>query len=219
MSTQQQLQVDFLKLVFDAFPAPVFLVDKELWILDYNAAATRRFSIASDAKLHWRLGDVQHCRHAQDVELGCGCSPSCRCCGLRNAILEAVVGKPVVRLHQRLELIHYGQVSELEALITTSLFPLPESSAVLVVLEDINEVTKLQEQQLDRWSRCVGTHTAAVPVVQAPKPSNVHGARLARAESLAEIAHHSEHSAGPTGQRLQRVMEQLQRRRREYGYW
>ena len=150
-----------MKLVFDFFPAPVFLVDAEACILDFNVAAGRRFAIARTAILQQRLGDAQHCLHAHDVVSGCGTGAACRTCVLRETIGAAIHGAPVVRRPHQLELAHLGSGGVVDVLITANLFPLLAIPAVLLVIEDINEIARLRGRPQDHWSQFVAPRPAA----------------------------------------------------------
>ena len=158
-----------LKVIFDFYPAPIFLVDADLTILDFNAAAGRRFDIASGAILQQRLGEARHCYHLRDAGPGCGHSPACWPCGLRHAVRATFRGKPVVRDRQQLAVVHVGQCAEVETLVTTALFPHPQAAAVLVLLEEINELVDRRNPPLDNWDQYASPRPAAVTVME-PRP-------------------------------------------------
>ena len=90
--TQMSNEV-LLRQLLDAIPSYVFLVDKDVTILDYNAAAGAFLGIGRRRILRHRGGDVFHCLHSRDVTAGCGRGPFCKDCLVRGAVNEAFAGK------------------------------------------------------------------------------------------------------------------------------
>lgn len=102
-----RLAVQFLdqglhRAIFDAMPMPVFLVDADASILEYNAAAGQLLGPKKEAVLRRRFGDVLHCLHATESPDGCGTSPSCPDCVVRQSVQAASRGQRVVRRQARL---------------------------------------------------------------------------------------------------------------------
>ena len=67
-----RLDVQFLdqglhRVMFDAMPMPVFLVDKDVTILDYNAAAAKLLGDKKERILPKPTGDILHCIHAEEL--------------------------------------------------------------------------------------------------------------------------------------------------------
>ena len=97
-----RLAVQFLdqglhRAMFDAMPMPVFLVDADASILEYNAAAGQLLGRKKETVLRRRFGDVLHCLHATESPDGCGRSPSCPDCVVRQSVQAASRGQRVVR--------------------------------------------------------------------------------------------------------------------------
>ena len=111
-----------LRAVFDALPSLVFVVDQDVRIEEYNAAASDLLIAERKAVLKRRAGEILHCIHSSEVQEGCGRSPSCKDCIIRNSVTEAFEGHRVVRRRTRIELIRDGSKMELYALITASPF-------------------------------------------------------------------------------------------------
>lgn len=168
MSSDQQLSSSVLQACFDAFPSPVFLVDENLWVLDFNVAAARRYSLTKSSRLQCRIGDVQHCARVGDSPLGCGQNASCQRCPTLDSVRMALRGKPVVRQFQSLEIAQWGRISKHDAFVTATAIEFAERPAVLVVVEDMNETARWQEQRQDRWSQCVATRPSVAPAAQFP---------------------------------------------------
>ncbi|NVN90406.1 MAG: hypothetical protein HXX11_07345 [Desulfuromonadales bacterium] len=132
-----------LKAVFDALPSLVFVVDQDVRILEYNAAASVLFLTEGNSVLKRRAGDVLHCLHSEDVVEGCGRAPFCSNCMIRNTVTEAFQGGRVVRRRARIELLRDAKAVEIYALITASPFLFQDRQLVLLNIEDINEIAEL----------------------------------------------------------------------------
>jgi len=132
-----------LSVVFDALPSLVFIVDEDVRIQEYNAAASGFMQEDRNNVLKRRAGEVMHCIHSNEVPEGCGRSPSCKNCVIRNSSAEAFQGKRITRRRTRIELIRDGGRLEIYALITASPFSFHEKSHVLLVIEDISEIAEL----------------------------------------------------------------------------
>lgn len=133
-----------LRQLLDAIPSYVFLVDRDVTILDYNAAAGAFLGVGRRSILRHRGGDVFHCLHSRDVTAGCGHGPSCRSCLVRSAVNEAFAGKKCVRCHVRMELCSGRKVKELQVLLTASPFAYQGHERVVLILEDLSGLSALQ---------------------------------------------------------------------------
>jgi PAS domain-containing protein len=135
---------DILRSVFDAMPSIIFVVDEDVRIQEYNAAAARLMLLEKPDVLKHRGGEALSCLHAADVPDGCGRAPHCKECVIRNSVAEAFQGSRVVRRRTRLEIIRQGNEIEIYTLITASPFRYQERSLVLLVIEDISEIAELR---------------------------------------------------------------------------
>jgi hypothetical protein len=165
MIKHDNLDKDMLRSVLDALPAMVFVVDNDVRIEDYNAAACEFLTDHKSAIIKKRGGEVLHCIHASDVLEGCGRGPFCGDCVIRNSVSEAFQGNRVVRRRITLEVIQDRNKIEIYALITTSPFFYKEKGFALLVIEDISEIAELRRMipicsvckkvrdEKDSWSR------------------------------------------------------------------
>jgi hypothetical protein len=134
---------DMLMAVFDALPSLVFVVDQDVRIQEYNAAASDLLMAERKTVLKQRAGEILHCIHSSEVPEGCGRAPFCKDCIIRNSVTEAFQGNRVVRRRTRIELIRDAGRIGLYALITASPFFFQDRPLVLLVIEDISEVAEL----------------------------------------------------------------------------
>lgn len=133
-----------LRAVFDALPSLVFVVDQDVRIQEYNAAAAELLMAGRDAVLRRRAGDILHCIHSDETPEGCGHSSSCKDCIIRNSVNLAFAGKRVVRRRAKIELLRSnGSRREMYGLVTVSLFSFEKKDNALLVIEDISEIAAL----------------------------------------------------------------------------
>lgn len=123
----------------DALPSMVFVVDQDVRILEYKATAAVLLMAAGMTVLNRRVGEIMHCVHSSEVEEGCGKSPFCRECIVRNSVTEAFQGDLVIHRRARIELLRDANKGDLCAEITASPVSLQNRPLVLLVIEDIKE--------------------------------------------------------------------------------
>lgn len=144
MSVEESTKTELFRTVFDALPSLIFVVDNDVKIQEYNAAAAELLADERDAILKHRGGEVLNCIHSREVPEGCGYAPLCDDCIIRNSVSEASLGHRVVRRRTRIELVRSGEEFSIYALITASPFQFEGRPFVLLVVEDISEIAELQ---------------------------------------------------------------------------
>lgn len=135
---------DFMKAVIDAFPSPLFVVDEDVRILEYNKAAEALLDEDKTLTLRRKGGDALHCIHALETPEGCGRAPFCADCVIRNSVGEAFSGRSVVRKKTQAELIVKGSAARIHLLVTASPFAYENEQLALLVLEDMTETVSLR---------------------------------------------------------------------------
>ena len=134
---------EMLREIFDALPSMIFVVDKEVRIQEYNAAAAEFIRADRSIVLQQRAGDILRCVHAAQVSGGCGGSPNCKVCIIKTSVMRALRGKRVVRHRTRIEILREGRNIEIYALVTVSQFSFRGTPHALLVIEDISEIAEL----------------------------------------------------------------------------
>jgi PAS domain-containing protein len=134
----QFLDQGFHRMLFDAMPMPVFVVDEDVRILECNAAAARMFGPDKQAILKRRGGEVLHCVHAMKGSEGCGRTPVCPDCPVRKAVQAASHGRCVTRQKAQMEVVAGGKTTKVDLLISCSPFAYERSKFVLLILEGLN---------------------------------------------------------------------------------
>jgi len=129
------------RVVFDAMPLPVFVVDQDVTIVEYNTAAARMMRTPKRRTINRRAGDVLHCLHSTESPGGCGCSRFCSNCLVRKAVQAAWKGKKVVRQCGAIELVSDGKSRKIEVKVSTTPFKFHTHVFVLLVLEGLIDLS------------------------------------------------------------------------------
>lgn len=143
ISMPSRLQ-DSYKAILDGIPSPVFIVEADVAIVDYNATAARMLARNPDLILRKRAGEVLHCLHSEDVPGGCGRGPVCPDCIIRNSVDNALKGRKAVRVLVKMESRDKEGTSKSLFLFSASPLEFEGKPMAIVVLEDIGEITSLR---------------------------------------------------------------------------
>ncbi|MCX6967273.1 MAG: hypothetical protein NTZ46_05735 [Verrucomicrobia bacterium] len=137
---------DYHRILLDAMPSAVLVVEEDVRIVDFNIAAQKFVGKEHAVVLQRRAGDLLHCLHSSETPGGCGHSKACRECPIRNSVDAALKGQTPPRQTVKLELIAPGR-KPAEALFMLTVAPLTfeERRLALVILEDIREITMLRQ--------------------------------------------------------------------------
>ena len=133
------LDQGFHRMLFDAMPMPVFVVDEDVTILEYNAAASKLLAKSKQAWIGRRSGQALHCVHAEDVPEGCGRGPACLECVLRESVRAASRGQRVSRKLTPMELMIKGKPTHLNLSVTCRPFQYERHAFILLILEGLND--------------------------------------------------------------------------------
>ena len=132
------------KVLFDAIPSIVLVVDDDVRILDYNHAALAILGSNRESVFRVRGGEALHCIHSYEVPEGCGGAAACKNCVIRNSVKKAIAGNATVRHRTKMEIDHDGKTDEIFAMISASPFEYDGSRLVLLIIEDISDLVRLQ---------------------------------------------------------------------------
>ena len=126
------------RVLFDAMPMPVFVVNRDISVLEYNAAAGRLFG-AGPSSLDRRGGDVWQCLQAASAPDGCGHAAACEHCVVRESVRQAAEGQQVTRRWTEMELMLKGVPAKVSVRVTCQAFTYKRNSLVLLILEGLND--------------------------------------------------------------------------------
>ncbi|MBI5383989.1 MAG: PAS domain-containing protein [Verrucomicrobia bacterium] len=139
-----KLDTDLSHSILDAMPVPVFVLDEEMRIVGFNAAAAEMLKKSDELVLRQRNGEVIRCINASASPEGCGHSESCRHCVIRNSVLAAQTGQRLQRQRATMELGRGRNIERVEFLVTAAPFLHGGSRLALVILEDVTELVELR---------------------------------------------------------------------------
>jgi PAS domain-containing protein len=138
----RELPIQFLdqglhRVLFDAMPMPVFVVDADVSVLEYNSAAARLLGGAKGTVLRKKGGEILRCVHSNESPGGCGHGPACADCLVRRMVREAFAGREVVRESAQMELLAGGKRKKVRLQVSTRQFNYDEHSYVLLMLDGL----------------------------------------------------------------------------------
>ncbi len=134
----------FLRALLDAVPSMLFVVDGDVTIMHVNSAALQVVGTDEKSTLLRRGGDVLKCVHAAETAAGCGRSPACRHCVIRNSVTDALKGKQVLREPTQMELVTQSGVRDVYFRITAAPFEHGKGRYALLAIEDVTELKKAE---------------------------------------------------------------------------
>lgn len=144
-------QADFLQNLFDAIPSLLFMVDTDLRVTHLNAAALRFTNRDRESALQQRGGDLLHCIRSFETPEGCGHSSYCDDCAIRRSMEKAFQGKKVYRETIKMSLLTDNHTQDIHYLMTTSPVRYEGCEFALLIMEDITELKKY-EQELRQYA-------------------------------------------------------------------
>ena len=134
----------YLKMILDAFPSPVLIVDRNLQIYDFNRAAADLVGKKPDILLRRLCGDLLQCIHAKRSKGGCGTTEHCKDCVLRQTAEAVTEGKSTTRRLAEMSIEKKGQTQEVWFMVSGSLLEYEGQKLALISLEDVTELIELR---------------------------------------------------------------------------
>ncbi len=133
-------QDEFLKGVFDAIPAFVFIVDNDVRLHFWNAPA--RNLVGHDPALLYlkKGGEALHCIYSIESRGGCGWSKYCRECVIRSSVSKSFTAGETSRGFTRLQRRSGDTIVEVYLLVTASPFHYKEKEYALLLIEDVSHL-------------------------------------------------------------------------------
>lgn len=136
---------EYYRVILDAVPLPVFVVDDDVRFLDYNQSAAKLIQADRADVLQKRGGEVLHCLNARKSLAGCGHARQCSNCVIRNSVGCAIAGTEVKQRKTFMELQTPDGIAAVDMLVTATPMELDGQRRVLLILEDITELLALRE--------------------------------------------------------------------------
>ena len=130
---------DTFRSIFDALPSPVFVVDGDVLVHDFNTAAAE-FLLCNMAEIDQLSHPVQTDLTSNELPALQWQSLFCRDSFIGNAVKEAAQGHRVVRRYTRFDTQREGYRTELETRIKCCPFQNGSRTQVLLVFEEMRQL-------------------------------------------------------------------------------
>jgi diguanylate cyclase (GGDEF)-like protein len=134
---------NFLQKLIDSVPAMLFIVDHDVKIIHFNRAAAQ--VVGSEKVLMKKGGEILDCINAGDIPEGCGRSPHCAECVIRNSVNKSFAGQAVYGELAEMKLSHGGRIDDVFFKVTATSFSHENDTFALLVLDDITAQKKTEE--------------------------------------------------------------------------
>lgn len=136
--------LSFSRVVYDAVPSPILVVDEDVRIIDHNQAAGDILAPSSQRVLSRRAGEVLHCLNSELSPGGCGRAEPCHQCVIRGSVNRCLDSGAVSRQRARLELNDGQKVQEVHFLVSAAPLRRERQDLVVLILEDMGEIVELR---------------------------------------------------------------------------
>jgi signal transduction histidine kinase/DNA-binding response OmpR family regulator len=145
--TALRAQEQELSAIFDNAPFIMLFLDEERKVHRANALARSLGGASVGDALELRSGEALRCLHALDVPEGCGFGPDCHACLIRQTVLDTfATGKSHHQIDMSLQRSVNGKVQSLPLLLSTTKVMVAGKAMVLLSLQDVSELRKLEAQ-------------------------------------------------------------------------
>jgi len=151
--------------IFEGYPSPTLLVDRDVRVLLANRAARAVLGMEGTALPRFLRhgGDVLHCLHAEGPG-GCGEQQVCEDCVVRGAVGRALSTGSVQRSRATLSVRRDGQIADLNVLVSASAIAHGGERRVVVTIDDVTDVVHLAEE-VDRAEQALRATEARLATV------------------------------------------------------
>ena len=143
ISTEKFVTSNYYETIFELHPFAGLVVDDNIRVIDFNRAGFHLIGKELREVNRLLAGEAMQCIHATEAPGGCGTTPDCQECVLRNSATETFLSQKGVRRIACMELHRDGAVVKVPFLVATA--PIVETLRVLtlVTLQDLREIPSL----------------------------------------------------------------------------
>lgn len=133
------------RVLLDALPFAVFIVDRDGRILDANRAAIEMVGASETVLMRPLCGDLLRCIHAGETDACCGTTRFCPSCAIRQSLDRATNAEPTTRRLAHMFRRISEQIQETWFYVSVAPITLAGQSLFVLVLEDITEMVELRQ--------------------------------------------------------------------------
>jgi len=152
-----------LQTIFDASPAIMIVFNEKCEIVKINKTGLLFAGQNHENILFKPCGDVFSCIYSFNSDKGCGYSPDCKNCVMRNTVYDTFANNCD---HYKIETIlktrNHDAINEYNILFSTSLHEFENEKAVLITIDNITEL-KLTQKALQESEELLKTIINAIP--------------------------------------------------------
>lgn len=149
--------------IFKSIPLPVFLLDKNRHILEFNRASHETVTSSDRGIKGLGLGSAFHCINSLDDPKGCGYNASCEDCTIRRVVSDTfLTGQSYHQVEAKLMFGNGKEQHDQYLLVSTVPLDVAEERQVLLYIEDVTERrnTELEFQKHRNELAHVARHAA-----------------------------------------------------------
>jgi PAS domain-containing protein len=132
-----------LRNIIDAIPSAIFIINKDLKVIDVNQSALKIYNGDPQIVLKRLSGEILHCLNAKDSEEGCGTTEFCTDCVIRNSVSKSINGETVFKQKYKMQLQRGERIERVYMLISSAPLEHDGQNYALVTIDDITEITEL----------------------------------------------------------------------------
>lgn len=155
-----------LDAIFASSPVALLVVDEKMNIVRANAGVSVLAGVGLTEITSHYLGKAVGCINSSVDPRGCGYSPACPLCGLRNAVAELLVsGDPLPELETQMSFVRAGETRRVWLLVGASAITLAGRRHAIVAMSDITdkkEAEKAEERSRARYAAIFGHSPIAI---------------------------------------------------------
>ncbi len=137
-------RIKYWQNIFNTVPIPMLVVDADLNVLEYNAAARPLLGAETQIMPKVKCGELLRCLNVTVGQHTCGTATACADCVIRKSVNSAVQGVQVSRQRSSLNRTEAGITRTINLLVSSVLFESEGQPRVLLMLEDVTELLALR---------------------------------------------------------------------------
>lgn len=133
----------FFRVLFNAIPALVVILDKDMRIYAINEAVEKMLGVKNESVQLLTNGELFRCIYAKDNAQGCGYGPRCEYCIVHKTVGEALSNKKISRAKGSLLTEAFREVKLIDLLISAVAVDYKGQKLAIALMEDISNITEL----------------------------------------------------------------------------
>jgi hypothetical protein len=138
-------QDDLLKSVIEAVPSPLFILNKNLEVVDHNKAGALFVGPDIEVALMKLCGEALHCFHEQESPEHCGQTKYCKDCVIRHVTEGIWKGKQVLRKKCKFKIKKNNLIAIRYLFVSASPLEYNNELFSVLVIEDATELEVIRQ--------------------------------------------------------------------------